>query len=143
MCGGFSKELIILCEKLLNFILMIELELDFSEEDVEFVDCFVLCWLVDEIEEVIVCLVNLFSVGNVIKNGVLVVIIGEINVGKLILLNVLLNEDKVIVSDIYGIIWDVIEDIVNIGGIIFCFIDIVGIWEISDMIESLGIEWIF
>ena len=141
--GGFSKELTTLREKLLNFTSMIELELDFSEEDVEFADRSALRRLADEIEEVIARLANSFSVGNVIKNGVPVAIIGETNAGKSTLLNVLLNEDKAIVSDIHGTTRDVIEDTVNIGGITFRFIDTAGIRETSDTIESLGIERTF
>ena len=143
MRGGFSKELTTLREKLLNFTSMIELELDFSEEDVEFADRSALRRLADEIEEVISRLANSFSVGNVIKNGVPVAIIGETNAGKSTLLNVLLNEDKAIVSDIHGTTRDVIEDTVNIGGITFRFIDTAGIRETSDTIESLGIERTF
>ena len=143
MRGGFSKELTTLREKLLNFTSMIELELDFSEEDVEFADRSALHRLADEIEEVIARLANSFSVGNVIKNGVPVAIIGETNAGKSTLLNVLLNEDKAIVSDIHGTTRDVIEDTVNIGGITFRFIDTAGIRETSDTIESLGIERTF
>ena len=143
MRGGFSKELTTLREKLLNFTSMIELELDFSEEDVEFADRSALRRLADEIKEVIARLANSFSVGNVIKNGVPVAIIGETNAGKSTLLNVLLNEDKAIVSDIHGTTRDVIEDTVNIGGITFRFIDTAGIRETSDTIESLGIERTF
>lgn len=143
MRGGFSKELTTLREKLLNFTSMIELELDFGEEDVEFADRSALRRLADEIEEVIARLANSFSVGNVIKNGVPVAIIGETNAGKSTLLNVLLNEDKAIVSDIHGTTRDVIEDTVNIGGITFRFIDTAGIRETSDTIESLGIERTF
>lgn len=143
MRGGFSKELTTLREKLLNFTSMIELELDFSEEDVEFADRSALRRLADEIEEVIARLANSFSVGNVIKNGVPVAIIGETNAGKSTLLNVLLNEDKAIVSDIHGTTRDVIEDTVNIGGITFRFIDTAGIRETSDTIESLGIKRTF
>ena len=143
MRGGFSKELTTLREKLLNFTSMIELELDFSEEDVEFADRSALRRLADEIEEVIARLANSFSVGNVIKNGVPVAIIGETNAGKSTLLNVLLNEDKAIVSDIHGTTRDVIEDTVNLGGITFRFIDTAGIRETSDTIESLGIERTF
>ena len=143
MRGGFSEELTTLREKLLNFTSMIELELDFSEEDVEFADRSALRRLADEIGEVIARLANSFSVGNVIKNGVPVAIIGETNAGKSTLLNVLLNEDKAIVSDIHGTTRDVIEDTVNIGGITFRFIDTAGIRETSDTIESLGIERTF
>lgn len=143
MRGGFSKELTDLRHKLLNFTSMIELELDFSEEDVEFADRSALRKLANEIEHVISRLVHSFSVGNVIKNGVPVAIIGETNAGKSTLLNVLLNEEKAIVSDIHGTTRDVIEDTVNIGGITFRFIDTAGIRETNDTIESLGIERTF
>ena len=143
MRGGFSKELTDLRNKLLNFTSMIELELDFSEEDVEFDDRSALRKLADEIEQVISRLAHSFSVGNAIKNGVPVAIIGETNAGKSTLLNVLLNEDKAIVSDIHGTTRDVIEDTVNIGGITFRFIDTAGIRETNDTIESLGIERTF
>lgn len=143
MRGGFSKELTDLREKLLNFTSMIELELDFSEEDVEFADRSALRRLADEIERVISRLVNSFSVGNAIKNGVPVAIIGETNAGKSTLLNVLLNEDKAIISDIHGTTRDVIEDTIIIGGITFRFIDTAGIRETNDTIESLGIERTF
>ncbi len=143
MRGGFSKELTELRNKLLNFTSMIELELDFSEEDVEFADRSALRKLADEIEQVISRLVHSFSVGNAIKNGVPVAIIGETNAGKSTLLNVLLNEDKAIVSDVHGTTRDVIEDTINIGGITFRFIDTAGIRETNDTIESLGIERTF
>ena len=143
MRGGFSKELTDLRNKLLNFTSMIELELDFSEEDVEFADRSALRKLADEIEQVISRLVHSFNVGNAIKNGVPVAIIGETNAGKSTLLNVLLNEDKAIVSDIHGTTRDVIEDTINIGGITFRFIDTAGIRETNDTIESLGIERTF
>lgn len=143
MRGGFSKELTSLRNKLLNFTSMIELELDFSEEDVEFANRPALRELADSIELVISRLVHSFSVGNVIKNGVPVAIIGETNAGKSTLLNVLLNEDKAIVSDIHGTTRDVIEDTVNIGGITFRFIDTAGIRETNDTIENLGIERTF
>lgn len=143
MRGGFSKELTDLRSKLLNFTSMIELELDFSEEDVEFADREGLRQLADGIEKVISRLVHSFSVGNAIKNGVPVAIIGETNAGKSTLLNVLLNEDKAIVSDIHGTTRDVIEDTINIGGITFRFIDTAGIRETNDTIESLGIERTF
>ena len=143
MRGGFSKELTDLRNKLLNFTSMIELELDFSEEDVEFADRSALRKLADEIEQVISRLAHSFSVGNAIKNGVPVAIIGETNAGKSTLLNVLLNEDKAIVSDIHGTTRDVIEDTINIGGITFRFIDTAGIRETHDAIESIGIERTF
>lgn len=144
MRGGFSKELATLRDQLLHFTSLIELELDFSNhEELEFADRSELCQLANNIEKVIARLVNSFNVGNAIKNGVPVAIIGETNAGKSTLLNVLLNEDKAIVSDIHGTTRDIIEDTVNIGGITFRFIDTAGIRETSDTIESLGIERTF
>ena len=143
MRGGFSKELAELRSKLLHFISMIELELDFSEEDVEFADRQALYVLSDEIEKVISRLANSFHVGNVLKNGVPVAIVGETNAGKSTLLNVLLNEEKAIVSDIHGTTRDVIEDAVNIGGVTFRFIDTAGIRDTRDLVENLGIERTF
>ena len=130
--------------QLLHFTSLIELELDFSDhEELEFADRTELCQLADNIEAVISRLVHSFSVGNVIKNGVPVAIIGETNAGKSTLLNALLNEDKAIVSDIHGTTRDVIEDTVNMGGVTFRFIDTAGIRETNDTIESLGIERTF
>lgn len=144
MRGGFSKELAALRDKLLHFTSLIELELDFSDhEELEFADRSELCQLADNIEKVIARLANSFNVGNAIKNGVPVAIIGETNAGKSTLLNVLLNEEKAIVSDIHGTTRDVIEDTVNIGGITFRFIDTAGIRETDDTVESLGIERTF
>ena len=144
MRGGFSKELATLRDQLLHFTSLIELELDFSDhEELEFADRSELCQLANNIEKVIARLVNSFNVGNAIKNGVPVAILGETNAGKSTLLNVLLNEDKAIVSDIHGTTRDIIEDTVNIGGITFRFIDTAGIRETSDTIESLGIERTF
>lgn len=144
MRSGFSKELATLRDQLLHFTSLIELELDFSDhEELEFADRSELCQLANNIEKVIARLVNSFNVGNAIKNGVPVAIIGETNAGKSTLLNVLLNEDKAIVSDIHGTTRDIIEDTVNIGGITFRFIDTAGIRETSDTIESLGIERTF
>ena len=143
MRGGFSKELANLREQLLNFTSMIELELDFSEEDVEFADRSALRTLADGIEKIIERLVNSFNVGNAIKNGIPVAIIGETNAGKSTLLNVLLNEEKAIVSDIHGTTRDVIEDTIIFCGITFCFIDTAGIRDTNDTIENLGIERTF
>lgn len=144
MRGGFSKELTELRNSLLHFTSLIELELDFSDhEELEFADRKELYHLADGIEKILARLVHSFNVGNAIKNGIPVAIIGETNVGKSTLLNALLNEDKAIVSDIHGTTRDVIEDIVNIGGITFRFIDTAGIRETEDVIESLGIERTF
>lgn len=143
MKGGFSKELVALREQLLNFTSLIELELDFSEEDVEFADRSALSHLADNIENKLSSLIDSFSVGNAIKNGVPVAIIGETNAGKSTLLNALLHEEKAIVSDIHGTTRDVIEDTINIGGITFRFIDTAGIRETNDTIESIGIERTF
>ena len=143
MRGGFSSELENLRGRMLDFVSLVELELDFSEEDVEFADRSQLRLLADEIEGIIRKLADSFSVGNAIKNGVPVAIIGETNAGKSTLLNLLLNEEKAIVSDIHGTTRDVIEDTINIGGITFRFIDTAGIRETSDVIESLGIQRTF
>ncbi|MGQ1910973.1 tRNA uridine-5-carboxymethylaminomethyl(34) synthesis GTPase MnmE [Marinifilum sp. RC60d5] len=140
MRGGFSNEIANLRDRLLNFISLIELELDFGEEDVEFADRSQLTNLVDEIKGLIQKLVNSFELGNVIKNGVPVAIVGNTNVGKSTLLNALLNEDRAIVSDIAGTTRDVIEDTINLGGITFRFIDTAGIRTTLDRIESMGIE---
>ncbi|HAQ18435.1 MAG TPA: tRNA uridine-5-carboxymethylaminomethyl(34) synthesis GTPase MnmE [Prolixibacteraceae bacterium] len=140
MRGGFSSELKNLRGELLHFIAMIELELDFSEEDVEFADRNQLKKLVSKIEEILRKLKNSFQLGNVIKNGIPVAIIGDTNVGKSTLLNALLNEEKSIVSDIHGTTRDVIEDVVNIHGTAFRFFDTAGIRETTDEIETLGIE---
>ena len=143
MRGGFSKELTDLRTQLLNFVSMVELELDFSEEDVEFANRDALLKLTENIEQVITRLADSFNVGNAIKNGIPVAIIGETNAGKSTLLNVLLNEEKAIVSDIHGTTRDVIEDTITIKGTLFRFIDTAGIRETHDKIESIGIERTF
>ena len=141
MRGGFEKELSILRDKLLHLTSLMELELDFSDhEELEFADRSELKEIADSIETVISKLVNSFKLGNAIKNGIPVAIIGETNAGKSTLLNALLNEEKAIVSDIHGTTRDVIEDTVNIDGKIFRFIDTAGIRDTTDTIESLGIE---
>lgn len=143
MRGGFADKLMALRDKLLQFVSLIELELDFSEEDVEFANRQTLYELTEEIELEIDKLASSFQLGNAIKNGIPVAIIGETNAGKSTLLNLLLNEEKAIVSDIHGTTRDVIEDIVNIGGVTFRFIDTAGIRSTTDTIESLGIERTF
>lgn len=140
MRGGFSKEIGALREQLLHFTAMVELELDFSEEDVEFADRTELRKLTERIEKLLRNLKDSFQLGNAIKNGIPVAIVGETNVGKSTLLNALLNEDKAIVSDIHGTTRDVIEDVVNIHGTAFRFFDTAGIRETKDHIENLGIE---
>jgi tRNA modification GTPase len=140
MRGGFSKEINALREELINFASLVELELDFSEEDVEFADRNELIKLIDKINTLIKKLSDSFALGNVIKNGVPVAIVGVPNVGKSTLLNALLNEDKAIVSDIPGTTRDAIEDTTNINGIVFRFIDTAGIRETNDLIENIGIE---
>ncbi len=140
MRGGFARKLADLRDKLLQFASLIELELDFSEEDVEFANRDHLSELTEEIESEIETLANSFKMGNAIKTGIPVAIIGETNVGKSTLLNLLLNEDKAIVSDIHGTTRDVIEDSVNISGIRFRFIDTAGIRQTTDVIEAMGIE---
>lgn len=144
MRGGFSKELASLRNQLLHFTSLIELELDFSDhEELEFANRSELCELASNIENVISRLVDSFRVGNALKQGVPVAIIGETNAGKSTLLNALLNEEKAIVSDIHGTTRDVIEDTVNLGGITFRFIDTAGIRDTDDTIENLGIERTF
>lgn len=140
MRGGFSSELTHLRGELLHFIAMIELELDFSEEDVEFADREQLKNIVSKIKVILGKLNDSFRLGNVIKNGIPVAIVGETNVGKSTLLNALLNEEKAIVSDIHGTTRDVIEDVVNIHGTAFRFFDTAGIRETTDEIETMGIE---
>jgi len=138
--GGFSMKLKSLRDQLLHFISMIELELDFSEEDVEFADRSKLVSLIDQINELINELISSFQLGNVLKNGVPVAIVGRPNVGKSTLLNAILKEERAIVSDIEGTTRDSIEDTIHLGGINFRFIDTAGIRETADTIENLGIR---
>ncbi|MCC8154746.1 MAG: tRNA uridine-5-carboxymethylaminomethyl(34) synthesis GTPase MnmE [Tannerellaceae bacterium] len=140
MRGGFSRELVKLRGQLLDFTSLIELELDFSEEEVEFADRENLCQLASTIEQTISRLVDSFSVGNAVKNGIPVAIVGETNAGKSTLLNLLVGEERAIVSDIHGTTRDVIEDTINLGGITFRFIDTAGIRETTDTIENMGIQ---
>ncbi|GAA4281864.1 tRNA uridine-5-carboxymethylaminomethyl(34) synthesis GTPase MnmE [Gaetbulibacter aestuarii] len=143
MRGGFSSEIAKLREELLNFASLIELELDFAEEDVEFADRSEFKALVDRILFVLKRLIDSFAVGNVIKNGIPVAIVGEPNVGKSTLLNALLNEERAIVSEIAGTTRDTIEDEISIGGVGFRFIDTAGIRETQDVVESIGIKRTF
>lgn len=138
--GGFSSELKDLREKLLNFVSYIELELDFAEEDVEFADRTALKKLIHEILTKIAKLIASFRLGNVIKKGVPVAIVGKPNAGKSTLLNALLQEEKAIVSHIAGTTRDVIEDVMQIGGILFRFMDTAGLRETEDFVEKIGVE---
>lgn len=140
MRGGFSSEIQILRQKLIHFASMIELELDFGEEDVEFASRTELQELVERILRVVEELILSFDLGNVIKNGVPTVIAGKPNAGKSTLLNALLKEEKAIVSDIAGTTRDFIEDEININGVIFRFIDTAGLRETTDTIEAIGVS---
>jgi len=140
MKGGVSLEIKNLRDQLLHFTTLVELELDFGEEDVEFANRDQLGQLVGTIDQVIRRLIDSFQYGNAIKNGIPVAIIGNTNVGKSTLLNALLNEERAIVSEIAGTTRDVIEDVINIEGVQFRFIDTAGIRHTHDTIENLGIE---
>ena len=140
MKGGFSRELRTLRDQLLQFTSLIELELDFSEEDVEFADRSQLEQLAEQIEQIITRLADSFSTGDAIRNGVPVAIIGQTNTGKSTLLNQLLHDDRALVSDIQGTTRDSIEDTTTIGGVLFRFIDTAGIRQTTDTVESMGIE---
>ena len=141
--GGFSSELRVLREKLLTMTSLLELELDFSEEDVEFASRSELGALVEETLTHIVRLTDSFSRGNAIKNGVPVAIVGATNTGKSTLLNALLGEERAIVSDIAGTTRDTIEETLNLGGVMFRFIDTAGIRETDELVEKIGIERTF
>ena len=138
--GGFSSALSALREELIKFSALIELELDFSQEDVEFVDRSSLTALLLKIDKTIHALLESFQLGNVIKNGVSVAIIGKPNAGKSTLLNSLLNENRAIVSSIAGTTRDTIEEVINIDGILYRLMDTAGIREGGDEIESIGVE---
>lgn len=140
MKGGFSNELKVMRGELLNLVSLMELELDFSEEEVEFADRSQLNNLLKDVQDKIARLIESFSLGNAIKNGIPVAIVGATNTGKSTLLNSLLGEEKAIVSNIHGTTRDVIEDTLNIGGVTFRFIDTAGIRETSETIEIIGIE---
>lgn len=143
MRGGFSNELKILREELLNFASLMELELDFAEEDVEFADRNRFSSLISRIEKVLKGLIDSFALGNVLKQGIPIAIAGAPNVGKSTLLNTLLKEERAIVSEIAGTTRDSIEDEIAIGGIGFRFIDTAGIRETVDVIEGIGIQRTF
>lgn len=138
--GGFSAELGKLRDKLLRLTTLMELELDFSEEDVAFADRSELQALCKEVEEVISRLADSFSIGNAVKNGIPVAIVGETNAGKSTLLNALLREDRAIVSDISGTTRDTIEGTMAINGVMYRFIDTAGVRETVDLVERMGIE---
>ncbi len=143
MRGGFSSKIKLLRDHLINFASLIELELDFSEEDVEFADRKDLKNLIQTIATVLEKLIHSFEVGNVIKNGIPVAIVGKPNAGKSTLLNVLLEDDRAIVSDIPGTTRDVIEDEMIIDGVLFRFIDTAGIRTTTDVIEQMGVNKAF
>lgn len=140
MRGGFSKQINQLRDQLIHFASMVELELDFAEEDVEFANRGELSTLIREISGVVEGLRSSFKLGNALKNGVPVAIVGAPNMGKSTLLNALLNEDRAIVSDIAGTTRDTVEDSITLEGVKFKFIDTAGIRETQDVIEKLGIE---
>lgn len=140
MRGGFSKEISRLRSELLNFASLIELELDFGEEDVEFADRSKLTSIILSVKDIADKLIGSFSLGNAIKNGIPVVIVGKPNSGKSTLLNALLMEDKAIISEIPGTTRDVIEDTIVIDGIEYRFIDTAGLRETTDVIETMGIR---
>jgi len=140
MRGGFSNDIKALRAELVNFASLIELELDFAEEDVEFADRSKLIELIGLIQHKLRPLIESFRLGNVIKHGVNTVIAGKPNAGKSTLLNALLNEDRAIVSDIPGTTRDTIEEVLNIKGVQFRFIDTAGIRSTEDVIEKLGVE---
>ena len=138
--GGITNEISILRTDLLNFTSLVELELDFAEEDVEFADRTALTMSLHRTEEKLRSLIDSFQYGNAIKNGVDVAIIGKPNAGKSTLLNALLKEERAIVSEIAGTTRDTIEEVLHINGTAFRFIDTAGIRETSDIIEEIGVK---
>ncbi|MBL7825550.1 MAG: 50S ribosome-binding GTPase, partial [Saprospiraceae bacterium] len=138
--GGFKKEIQVLRDELIHFASLVELELDFSEEDVEFADRGQLRALVEKIRNYLQALIRSFALGNAIKTGVATVIAGRPNAGKSTLLNALLNEERAIVSDIPGTTRDTIEEVLNIRGIQFRLVDTAGIREAQDQIEAIGVQ---
>jgi len=140
MRGGFSNKIKVLRSRLIDFASLVELELDFSEEDVEFADRTELKNLVISIQHILDKLIESFEVGNVIKHGIPVAIVGKPNAGKSTLLNALLDDDKAIVSEIPGTTRDVIEDEMTIEGVLFRFIDTAGIRDTSDVVEQIGVN---
>lgn len=140
MRGKFSRELSDLRDRLIHFVSLMELELDFSEEDVTFADRSSVIALASEIHAVISRLADSYQAGNVIKNGLPVAIVGQTNAGKSTLLNALLHDDRALVSDIQGTTRDVIEDTITVGGTMFRFIDTAGLRDTDDTVESMGIE---
>ena len=143
MKGGFSSELKTMRGELLELVSLMELELDFSEEEVEFADRSRLDSLLDQITTHVSKLIDSFRLGNAIKNGVPVAIAGATNTGKSTLLNALLGEDRAIVSDVHGTTRDTIEETLNIGGVLFRFIDTAGLRETEEVVEKIGIERTF
>jgi tRNA modification GTPase len=140
MRGGFSQEIALLRERLIHFASLVELELDFGEEDVEFADRSALISLIQQIQTLLRRLIGSFSLGNAIKNGVTTVIAGRPNAGKSTLLNAILNEERAIVSSIAGTTRDTIEELININGVQFRLIDTAGIREAQDQIEAIGVQ---
>lgn len=140
MRGGFSHVLAALREQLIQFSALIELELDFATEDVEFADRSALLSLIGSMDQTVQALLQSFQLGNVIKQGVAVAIVGKPNAGKSTLLNTLLNENRAIVSDIAGTTRDTIEEVLNISGVLFRLIDTAGIRQSTDQIEAIGVE---
>ncbi|MCU0334378.1 MAG: tRNA uridine-5-carboxymethylaminomethyl(34) synthesis GTPase MnmE, partial [Chitinophagaceae bacterium] len=140
MRGGFSHVLAALREQLIKFSALIELELDFATEDVEFADRTALLQLIASMDQTVQGLLQSFQLGNVIKQGVAVAIVGKPNAGKSTLLNTLLNENRAIVSDIAGTTRDTIEEMLNISGVLFRLIDTAGIRQSTDQIEAIGVE---